>query len=71
MMVTRRATVPGTKGVVNMDQSETGFRVAHIVEWQRCGQSCFAVLRGDAVISRHATMREAIAAYREVRHGRI
>ena len=39
-------------------------RIAHIVEWNRAGQSCIALLHGEQIISRHRDYAAARAAYR-------
>ena len=35
------------------------YRIAQIVEWNRCGQSCIAIIKGTEIISRHFDYAEA------------
>lgn len=42
-------------------------RIAQIVEWNRGGQSCIALLRGEEVIARFRDMTAARAAYAKAR----
>lgn len=39
------------------------YRIAQIVEWNRAGQSCIALLRGEEVVGRFSNWAEARAAY--------
>lgn len=39
-------------------------RIAHIVEWDRSGQSCIALIRGREVLGRFGDWAAARAAYR-------
>jgi hypothetical protein len=43
------------------------YRIAHIVEWNRSGQSCIALLRGDEVIGRFTNYTDARKALKAVR----
>ena len=47
--------------------TKTKLRIAQIVEWNRGGQSCIALLRGEVIIGRFHTMTEARAAYAKAR----
>lgn len=40
------------------------YRIAQIVEWDRSGQSCIALIRGTEIVSRHFDYAEARKAYR-------
>jgi hypothetical protein len=42
------------------------FRIAHVSEWAGAfaGQSTIALINGATIVSRHATMADAQAAYR-------
>lgn len=45
-------------------------RIAHIVEWDRCGQSCIALLCGERIIGRFGSWEDARKAYRDAKHGK-
>ena len=47
--------------------TKTKLRIAQIVEWNRGGQSCIALLRGEAIIGRFHDMMAARAAYAKAR----
>lgn len=49
---------------MSTQHTPTPWRVAHIVEWNRCGQSCIALLHGMEVIARFSNWRAATLAYR-------
>ena len=51
-----------------MNRTST-LRIAQIVEWNRGGQSCIALLRGEAIIGRFHDMMAARAAYAKARKG--
>jgi hypothetical protein len=40
------------------------YRIAQIVEWDRSGQSCIAIIEGNEIVSRHFDYAEARAALR-------
>lgn len=46
---------------------KTTLRIAHIVEWDRSGQSCIALLLGDRVVGRFDSWAEARVAYKAAR----
>ena len=43
------------------------YRIAQIVEWNRSGQSCIAIISGDTIISRHFDYTEARKALRALK----
>jgi hypothetical protein len=43
------------------------YRIAQIVEWNRSGQSCIALLRGSEIIGRFSNYIEARKALKEIK----
>lgn len=56
---------PGPEAAMNRTST---LRIAQIVEWNRGGQSCIALLRGDEVIERFRDYDAARAAYAAEAH---
>jgi hypothetical protein len=42
-------------------------RLAHIVEWDRSGQSCIALIRGTDVVARFSNWNDARIAYKQAK----
>jgi hypothetical protein len=46
-------------------------RLEHIVEWDRSGQSCIALIRGADVVARFSNWSDARIAYKQAQREQI